>query len=515
MFIRVANLSFSYSDSVAIIRDASFQLAVGWTGIVGPNGAGKTTLMRLIAGELAPSAGSVHFDGVRSGPILLRQTAEDLSGEIERFAVSNDGEACRLFGELALRPHELRRWPTLSPGERKRWQVGAALWSDPGVLMLDEPTDHLDRDAREFLIAGLGRFRGLGIVVSHDRAMLDSLCAYTVSVDRGEARMWRGRYSAAKRSWDAEQHAQNEQREKLQREHQKLRRALAEKRRFAQAAEHQANSGARLRMKGQRDHDATSSARKGKAQMASARLSRDTAVVRARTERVEESIGQFEFKKDKGRALFVDYVPAPQPRVLNIDAGEICAGERAILREVHLSVLRGDKIRIAGPNGIGKTTLLTAMVDRAHIAQSRMLYLPQELSADDGAALSDAIRALNANARARVLTLVAALGVDPERILASESPSPGEARKLKLAFGLGTEVWAMVLDEPTNHLDIPAIERLEDALAQYPGALLMVTHDDALAHRCTSIQWRIEDGRVIASSTSATTPLLDRAVEKR
>jgi ATPase subunit of ABC transporter with duplicated ATPase domains len=128
--------------------------------------------------------------------------------------------------------------------------------------------------------------------------------------------------------------------------------------------------------------------------------------------------------------------------------------------------------------------------------------LPQELSADEGAALAHAIHALNADDRARVLTLVAALGVDPERILASESPSPGEARKLKLAFGLGTQVWAMVLDEPTNHLDIPAIERLEDALSEYPGALLMVTHDDALAHRCTSIQWRIEDGRIVAGSYS-------------
>ena len=98
-----------------------------------------------------------------------------------------------------------------------------------------------------------------------------------------------------------------------------------------------------------------------------------------------------------------------------------------------------------------------------------------------------------------MLTLVAALGVDPERILASESPSPGEARKLKLAFGLGTQVWAMVLDEPTNHLDIPAIERLEDALAEYPGALVMVTHDDALARRCTSIEWRAADSRVVVT----------------
>lgn len=499
MFVRVAYLSFSYSDSVAIISGANFQLGCGWTGIVGPNGAGKTTLMRLIAGELEPSSGSVHFDGVAKA-ILLRQTVEDLTLDIERFVAALDGEAFRLFGELALRPEEIARWPTLSPGERKRWQVGAALWSNPAVLMLDEPTDHLDSEARDYLIAGLRRFRGIGIVVSHDRAMLDELCAYTIRVDRGRARMWRGAYSDAKRAWEAEEHEYQAAHARLKREHQKLRRTLADKRRDAQAAEHQANSGARLRMKGPRDHDATSSARKGKAQMASARLSRDVAIVRAKTERIANTLEQYNFRKDKGRSLFVDYVPAPQSRVLAIDTDTICAGGNPILRDVHLSVHRSDKIRVAGPNGIGKTTLLKEMVTRARIAPSQLLYLPQELSAEDGAALADEIRALNESDRAQVLTLIAALGVDPERILASDAPSPGEARKMKLAFGLGTHVWAMVLDEPTNHLDIPAIERLEDALASYPGALVMVTHDDALARRCTSIEWRFKDGSVIASS---------------
>jgi ATPase subunit of ABC transporter with duplicated ATPase domains len=95
-----------------------------------------------------------------------------------------------------------------------------------------------------------------------------------------------------------------------------------------------------------------------------------------------------------------------------------------------------------------------------------------------------------------VLTLVAALGVDPDRLLESASPSPGEARKLALAYGLGRQVWAMVLDEPTNHLDMPAIERLEEALVEYPGAMVIVTHDAALANRCTSIEWRLDGGRV-------------------
>ena len=108
----------------------------------------------------------------------------------------------------------------------------------------------------------------------------------------------------------------------------------------------------------------------------------------------------------------------------------------------------------------------------------------------------DAVRDLREEERGRTLSLVAALGVDPERLLGSQSPSPGEARKLAIAYGLGRQVWGLVLDEPTNHLDMLAIERLEEALIEYPGAMVMVTHDDALARRCTTIEWRLERRRV-------------------
>ncbi len=136
------------------------------------------------------------------------------------------------------------------------------------------------------------------------------------------------------------------------------------------------------------------------------------------------------------------------------------------------------------------------MMRGAHVAVSRILHLPQELTAHDGVAMLDSVRELPADERGRVLSLVAALGVDPDRLLESAAPSPGEARKLAMAYGLGRQVWAMVLDEPTNHLDMPAIERLEEALIEYPGAMVIVTHDDALARRCATIEWRLEAGRV-------------------
>ena len=107
------------------------------------------------------------------------------------------------------------------------------------------------------------------------------------------------------------------------------------------------------------------------------------------------------------------------------------------------------------------------------------------------------VRVLPRAERGRVLSLVAALGLDPDLLLVSSSPSPGEARKLKMAYGLGLQVWAVVLDEPTNHLDIQAIERLEAALVAYPGALVMVTHDDALAAACTTQTWELAAGRLV------------------
>jgi ATPase subunit of ABC transporter with duplicated ATPase domains len=496
MFVRLSGLSFSYTDSVSTLTGVTLTLASGWTGVVGPNGSGKTTLLRLIAGDLDPAAGHVNLDPPRGVIRVCAQTVETMTPEIAAFARATDGIARRIHGELRLDSAALSRWPTLSPGERKRWQVGAALGAEPAVLMLDEPTDHLDIEARELLIAGLERFRGVGIIVSHDRALLDQITGYTVRVNDGGARIWRGSYSNAKCAWEAEEREHFAEYQQLKHQRENLARRLADKRRLAISAEAEANAGTRKRMKFRGDHDATSARAKGKARMASERISRDAAVLRASVDRVSDKLGEYKFRRQKGRAIFVDYVPAPVAKVFTLDQPAICAGESPLLEDVHLAVLRDAKIRVAGPNGIGKSTLLAAMLRGAHIARDRILYLPQELTSRDGIAMLDAVRILNSDDRGRVLTLVAALGVDPDRLLESAAPSPGEARKLAMAYGLGRQVWAMVLDEPTNHLDMPAIERLEQALVEYPGAMVIVTHDDALARRCTSIEWRLESGRV-------------------
>lgn len=187
---------------------------------------------------------------------ICAQTVETMTPEITSFAEALDGGARRIHGELRLDPAMLSRWRTLSPGERKRWQVGAALAVEPAVLMLDEPTDHLDVEARELLIAGLERFRGVGVVVSHDRALLNRIAGYTVRVHDG-ARIWRGSYSDAKCAWEAAERGHHAKYEALKNQRATLVRRLADKRRLAISAESEASASTRKRMKCRGDHDAT------------------------------------------------------------------------------------------------------------------------------------------------------------------------------------------------------------------------------------------------------------------
>src|SRR5262249_23645692 len=118
--------------------------------------------------------------------------------------------------------------------------------------------------------------------------------------------------------------------------------------------------------------------------------------------------------------------------------------------------------------------------------------LPREVRGAGGAACLDHVRRLPAETRGGLLTILAGLGVDPHRLLASRRPSPGEARKLWLAHGLARQVWAVVLDEPTNHLDLPSIERLVGTLVVYSGSRLLVTHRHATGRLTTAPRWAIE-----------------------
>ncbi|WP_426746485.1 ATP-binding cassette domain-containing protein [Myxococcus faecalis] len=496
--LRAHRVSYAYSDAVTVLAEVDFHLPAGWTGLVGANGAGKSTLLRLLAGELTPTEGHLQFEPPSPTLRLCRQEVEALTPDITEFAESWDSLARRLHGQLGLDVSALERWSTLSPGERKRWQVGAALAAEPHVLLLDEPTNHLDAEARAWLVSALKRFKGVGVVVSHDRPLLESLTTNTLRVHGGDARLWPGAYLAAKQHWEAEREAELGAYQQARAEQKRTARMLDQARREQASAD--AARSTRKRLKDKNDNDARSMGASVVAGWAENHAGRRVGILRRELERVSDAVGEFHADKTMGRSVFVDYVRSPNPWLITLDVPELRVGDVPLLGPVKLSVGREARVRIEGPNGAGKSTLVRALLENTRVPRERILYLPQDVGAEEARATLDAVRALPPEEKGRVLSLVAALGVDPERLLGSEQPSPGEVRKLLIARGLGQHAWALVLDEPTNHLDLPSIERLEAALREYPGALLLVSHDSTFARACTSECWRVEHGQVEVTS---------------
>ena len=481
--------------STPIFDSVSLVLESGMHGLVGANGAGKTTLLSLLAGELDPHEGSIVLSPPAAVIAYCRQNVDARDVEVDALATRNDGLAAELRGRLALEPSELERWTTLSPGERKRWQIAAALAREPDVLLLDEPTNHLDRDARRRLLDALRRFSGLGVLVSHDRSLLDALTTATLRIQRGSVALWPGRFSAAKELWERaraeEQAAHGAARERV-----RALEAELDAARRTQAASSR-NVSARSRMKNRNDSDARGILATTKAQWAASKAGRVTAATRTELERAQRAVPAMERDPTLGGKIFATYERAPTPVLFHLNEDALARGVHVVLRDVRLTIGREDRVRIQGPNGAGKTTLLEALL-RSHARAERLLYLPQELGESAKAAALTALRAASSETRGHVLSIFAALGSEPERVLRAEAAqlSPGEARKLVIAAALSRQAWALVLDEPTNHLDLPSIERLEAALGAYPGCVLLVTHDEAFAKNVTARSLRVEGGRV-------------------
>ena len=486
--LRLDGVSFSFGDRPLLDR-AHLHLSPGWTGLVGPNGAGKSTLLRILDGTLAVSGRTPEPPELRI--LRVQQGIEAPSERVQAFAAAWDRAALRWFSLLELPEDGVARWNTLSPGQRRRFQVAAALWARPQVLLLDEPDNHLDLEARERLVEALAHFDGIGVVVSHDRALLDTLSTQTVRLHRARLEALPLPWSQAAEVWEADAERARSLHEATDAQRRKAQRRAQQARQQLEAAS-RAKSRRRVNAK---DGDARSSARKGRLAKAEAAHAKRYRQQRAALARAEAQSVDLERPSALGAALTL---PSDNPRrrtLLELRIPRLMGGPKLLAEDLDLRLERGDKVWLRGPNGSGKSTLLRALLQATALPPERVALLPQELGQAEIQGLLARLDALPSQDKGAVLQLLAALGVPPTQVLQTQAPSAGEARKLALALTLGQTLgrqpWIWVLDEPTHHLDLPARLALQSALRRFEGALLLVTHDQALGQAVCTQTWTL------------------------
>ncbi len=472
-------------------------------GLVGRNGAGKSTLLRAIQGEIGIDGGEIRLASrarmgsvaqeapegeqalvdivLRGDPERLALLAELETAEPERLATIHDrlvtigadsapARAAAILAGLGFdAAAQGRPVGSFSGGWRMRVALATALFANPDLLLLDEPTNHLDLEATLWLETWLAKFPGAALVVSHDRGLLDRCVDSIAHLDRGKLSLTPGGYDEFVR---------------IRTERAAQQAAMAVK--ISARREHMQAYVDRFRYKA------------SKARQAQARL-KAIAKLPVIDSVVEDSPTRFDF-------------PQPQqiaPPILTMERAAAGYGSTRILDKLNLRVDMDDRIALLGANGNGKSTLAKLIAGRLEPMtgevrrgpKMRVGYFAQHQT--DELVMSETpidhmARALPRATVGQVRSQLARFGLDADRAQTPiASLSGGEKARLLLALATRDAPQMLILDEPTNHLDIDAREALVRALAEFEGAVLLITHDPHLVELVADRLWLVADGTVL------------------
>jgi len=461
MYIQVSKLSKSLGGK-QILQDISFTISEGEkVGLLGKNGSGKTTLFKILMGEEASDDGFIS---------IQPKTAQ--------------------IGYL---PQVINAGNQLSSGQRLKKQFRELLATAPDMLLLDEPTNHLDRPGLQWLEKSVTSFSGPVLLVSHDRYFLDRVVDKIFELENGAVKVYGGNYSFYKQQKQIEQAAHLQRYEQQQQEIGKLQRALVTKRQTVQ---------------------------KSAAQSAPTR-DRDKFAAFLFANRVGRKFGK-QIQALENRLASLEQVDKPQP---NLELRALFKPKQEssqtvvrlksvnlknIISDISLTIQKGQRMALIGNNGSGKTTLLKLVLgeltpDSGEVSLGngvRIGYLSQEhqeLNTDKTVLDELAGEYIDQTESYKLLRRFL---LPPEKIRQPvKLLSSGEQAKLLLAKIMTNGANFIILDEPTNHLDIPSREAIEEALANYPGTLLVVSHDRYFLDRIGITDFiKLEGGKLNTNS---------------
>lgn len=484
------NVTFSYGISQKpVIENLTVTLQKGWTGIVGANGIGKTTFAKLACGLLSPDKGSVIYTNKSAAGRYCEQETFSPPEEIKAFFLDDDNYPGKLRSILEIENDWAERWNTLSFGEKKKLQVAAALWKSPEILVLDEPTNHLDESTSRSVIESLHTYKGTGLIISHNRLLLDELCGWCLFMDTSGAVLRKGGVTEGLAQQETEEKQKEKNYENSFENFRKLEKSSA---RMKHDISLKRKSLSKKNLD-KHDHD-------GKGKIDGYRLKGKDAIgarklrnLQSRAARAKEEMEKSYFRKREIDGFSLNGEKAERNYFLTIEEGELKLKNNISVFTPFLALKPDDKIGVEGKNGTGKTTLINYFLENINIQSEKLIYIPQEINSGDIDGIRGRIASLNNAELGKLLTVIYRLGSEPERVMETERPSPGEIRKILLGLGLLKSPQLIFMDEPTNHMDLPSVMCLENALKEFNGALVLVSHDRVFLDKVTNVRWRIEN----------------------
>ena len=516
--IAISGLVKEFEVGKKILDGLTFQVDSGErVGLLGKNGCGKTTLLRILTGQLDWDEGEVvlapdkrvglisqipvYPAGYPVEDVLdtafrpLREMEEEMEQLAARMERGEDPALLRRYDQLTAafeagggydtdtRKNKVcsglqigpgmreQLFDRLSGGEKTRVNLGRLILEDTDILLLDEPTNHLDLKATEWLEEYLDKFKGTVLAVSHDRWFLDRVVDRVIEIQEGKAEFYSGNYSFYVVEKERRYQEKLKQYEKEQAKIQQLEKAAEQLRIWAYSGNDKIFK---------------------RAQSMEKRIERMRTTDRPTRERkMEVRFGEREFRGDE---------------VLTIKGLSKSFGQRALFSGVDLEVVGGERIALLGDNGTGKSTLIKILMgeegpDEGKIRMGptvKIGYLPQIIHFDhpERSLLDTMLYELDCTAQTARNRLASFKFRGEDVFKPVSALSGGEQSRLRLCMLMDEKINLLILDEPTNHLDIQSREWIEEAVEEYEGNLLFVSHDRYFIDRFATRVWVLEDGQV-------------------
>ena len=516
--ISVSNLSKEFEVGKKILDGLTFQIDQGErVGLLGKNGAGKTTVFKILTGELDWDDGEVHIAPGKGVGLISQipvyppeytvedvlQTAfqrlHDMEREMEELTVrmgqDSDPALLRRYDALTaafeagggydtITPlnkvcngleisQDMRNqlFSSLSGGEKTRVNLARLILEDTDILLLDEPTNHLDLRATEWLEEYLDKYKGTVLAISHDRWFLDRVVKRVIEIQDGKAEFYEGNYSFYVVE---KEHRYQEKLKQYEKEQAKI--------------EQLEKASQQLRIWAYSGNDKTFK----RAQSMEKRIERlRTTDKPTKERRLDIRFGEREFRGDE---------------VLTIKELKKSFDGRTLFDHVNLEVVGGERIALLGDNGTGKSTLLKILLKEEEPDSGKLKmgptvkvgYLPQiiRFSHPERNLVDTMIYDQDCSTQT-ARNRLAAFNFRGEDVFKPVSAlSGGEQSRLRLCMLMDEQINLLILDEPTNHLDIASREWIEEAVADYEGNLLFVSHDRYFIKQFATRIWMLEDGKI-------------------